>query len=179
MDKVSEAIDCYGLLYEPLLTPCREKCALRHLCKSESAKRLQEMGPEKFRGAQEKVILANEGEVRKALAEKTERNLKLAPEISPLVSELKSLFTSFGLTPVMRRGYMPFKIDNRNILVITKMRATKVKNLVKMVFSQDRKHFENIDSSLSAESVGDYYALNVETVEELSNVVKKYLEAFK
>jgi hypothetical protein len=180
MPELQQELDCYGLLQDDNLTPCRDKCAVRFLCREELKKRFDKMGREAFKQKQQEAIMANENEMRKESAEKSEKKATMDPQVSPLVSEVIATFTSLGLKTIQNRGYVAFKIDNRNIFSINKMKANKLPNIIKFVFTKVREEFpKEIEKYVSKESIGGFFCANVETVEELSDLTKKYLEIFK
>ncbi len=180
MSDLQDELDCYGWLHDPYLVPCRDKCAVRFLCKDELKKRLEQMGPEKVKNRQEEIIMANENEVRKEVVAKEEKKTSVDPQVSPLVSEVIALFGTLGLKTIQRRGYVAFKIDNRNIFSINKMKATKLPDIIKFVFHKNLEDFpKELQPFVSPEKISGFHCVKVETVAELEGVVKQYLEMFK
>jgi hypothetical protein len=180
MEELKTELDCFGVLYEPKLVPCRDKCAVRFLCAEKCKKRLQEVGQEQFEQEKRSVIMAQEQEVRKSELEKAEKRSTVDPEVSPLISEVIALFTSMGLKTVKNRGYVAFKIENRSIFTINKMKAKKLDNIIKCIFTKNREEFpKEILPYLTEEKLGGYYCLTATTIKELEEVSKQYLEIFK
>lgn len=176
MKTVDQALDCYGLLYEPALVPCRDKCELRFQCKEALQTRLAAVGQAELERQQRGVILANEAATRGAAQQDADRRHAMEPVVSPLVSEVMTELGKLGMRPVIRRGYVALKMDNRNVFVITKCMAKRLPALVKCIYHQTPSQMGSLAAHVSTETYDNSHAIMVHTVPELVAVVARYLD---
>lgn len=180
---IPEGLDCYGLLYDAYIHPCRDECSFRFSCKEELKKRFDAEGQKEIENKQRRIVMEHNNldrNANKKVAEKPDNENSITPEVSEIVSAAMEVCKKLELKPVNRKGYIAFKIDSRNILALTRLRAKSLKGVIKFIYSKNIEDFpEPVRAKLLPERVGGYCCADIETPEELEQILKIYLEQFK
>lgn len=183
IQEVPEGLDCYGYLYDPFYQLCRSQCAFRFSCQEEVKKRLKAEGEEEFKNKQRRIVMENNN-VESAKKEKPVSNTEgenfINPEVSEIISEAIEICKNRELKPVYRKGYLAFKIKNRNILALTRLKAKSLKGVIKFIYSKNPEDFpEVIRNRLMKDRIGGFCCPDISTPKELEELLDVYLQEFK
>lgn len=175
---MSEPIDCYGYLYDEFLSPCRDKCELRHRCKQKVQDKLKKFGKENFYNKKKEVLLASQA---LAQSEKSKRKIYFRPlkmEISEIVSEVIQLLKDFGLKAHSKKYYLVFKDKSRKSMIhLSKLKSNNLNKLVRFVRITDQKQFpETIQNYVSVEKCCGQHYFTGNSIEDLKKVLTIYLD---
>lgn len=172
MSEIEKDLDCYGLLYEPLISPCNNKCEVRFKCRAELKKRLEKEGAAELKRQQQLVITRNE----RATARSGEERKGLQPKLSTFVSEVIMILEKNGLKPVVRGEYMTFKLAHRSIFTLTRFQAESMDTLLKFVFLKRRRDLPTkLKPYVSERRKGRYFVCLAKDLEDLKNFLREYL----
>lgn len=170
---MNHEIDCFGYLFDENLTPCREYCQARRECREALAKNLRRSGTESFERRKRRLLSAS-ARIAKTVA----ASQSLTPEISETVSRVVETIGSLGLKPVFKRYYIAFKdAEGRSQLHVSRFRSETLSKLIRFVRPIQREKFpESFRAAVSHETVCGQRYFTGASLDDLTNVVKAYLE---
>lgn len=172
IEEMKEKLDCYGFLYDPYITPCRDKCELRLLCKTQLTKNVESMGKEKISEEQRRRM------EQSMQPDETAKPKGANIEYSETVLQILDVMTNLGLQIQYRAGYIAAKMNKRNVLGITKARTTAFPGAVKFVWTKDREEFPSeILEFISDKKSGDFWTCIAPDLLTLKNVLETYITA--
>jgi len=171
-------IDCYGYLYDELLSPCRDKCELRHRCKQKVEKKLKKLGEEEFFYQKKQVMLASE-----ALAQSETSNSRRSyfesakPTLSKNVQRIIDVSRELGLKAQFKKYYIVIKDKKRrSMLHISKLQSPDLSGLVRFVRIDNREDYStDVKKFISFEKCCGQFYFTGETLEEFTAILKTYL----
>ncbi len=153
--------DCFGLLYDQLLTPCRDICEVRSECRQEVQRNIRQS------------VFASTKETSK-----TNSSAYLKPPISKIVSQIIELCESVGLRAHFRRYYIAIK-DNkgRSLLYCSRLQTMRLNGTVRFVRLKKRESFPpEIRQSISHEKCCGQYYFTGNNLKEFERVLKIYID---
>ena len=172
---VSKDLDCYGLLYDPFIHPCKDKCAIRFDCKAQLQKIFKEEGEEELKKKQEKVVSANHSA---NLADHNPESVNMT--YSPLVLEAIKVCKEAGLKPVQRKAYLALKIGSMTLLSITRFKSETLDKIIKFIHEPNISELPDIVlSKIHPEKIKDFYFAKLNSIEELRELLESYLKCLK
>lgn len=153
--------DCFGLLYDQLLTPCRDICEVRSKCRQEVQKNIRQSV---FSATKE--------------TPKIEASAYLKPPISKTVSQIIEICESMGLRTHFKRYYIAIKDSKgRGMLYCSRLQATRFNGTVRFVRLGKRESFPpEIRQSVSHEKCCGHYYFTGNNLEEFERVLKIYID---
>lgn len=151
--------DCFGLYYDPLLTPCRDYCLVRKKCQAVVADRMK----------------ASAHELNTELASRHVTS-DLQPEISPLISEVMAHCESLGMRSHFKRYYLVFKDQKRrSLLHCSRLQTKKLHGVIRFVRLKEREEFpESIRQWVSHEKCCGQHYFCGHTMDELKKCITAY-----
>lgn len=162
--------DCFGVMYNTDVAPCRDKCELRFLCKEQVSISMRRYGEERFREIQEQVARNSQ--------DSGSESTDMQPAQSETVAQITKAMTDLGLRVVHKKGYIAAKSHNRNIFSITKAKAKTMAGLVKFNSTLARDEFpQEIIPYVSQEKSGGCYTCTANDIDTLKKVLLTYMES--
>nr|BDD47574.1 hypothetical protein 8 [bacterium] len=157
--------DCFGILYDQLLTPCRDLCAVRHQCEKQVKEHLRNTGNNSLLLPAKKHVKASGDE-------------GMPPVISPTMSRVIDYCESMGLKATLRRYYVALKDrKDRSMLYCSRLQATRLTKAIRFVRFKKRESFPpEIRSFISHEKCCGHYYFVGEDMDQLKNVISIYIE---
>lgn len=176
---VEKDMDCYGLLWDPNLVPCKSRCAIAKECREKCQQEIKNIGKPAFEKKQRSIIMANEEELRQEkLISKQEAKINAEP--SEIVSEIMNFCTSMGLKSVPRDSYVTFKHNNRSLFMISRVKSKRIEGLIRFVNVKEYAQFpKEVIGSVSTEPKGGYFHTTVTDMNELKVTLANYIKIFK
>lgn len=173
-------IDCYGYLYEELLSPCRDRCAIRCQCRRLVEEKLAKFGKEQFENRKNEIVLASQALAKQEpVVSARFHPHTLRPEITQIVSEVIDLCQKLKLKSVQKKYYIVLKDQkNKSMLHVSRLQSYKLTGLVRFVRFTNRCDFPtSIQKWISQEKCcGQHYFVG-EDFSDLEMVLRIYLEA--
>lgn len=165
--------DCFGFIYDPFITPCRDKCEVRVLCKEKVSQNVKVLGKKKtqeeIEGIMEKTMASPEDALNSS-----KKNLQI--QYSEPIMQILDLMTNLGLEIHYKAGYIAGKMNKRNILAITRAQASDYSGAIKFIWTTEREQFpDDIKEFISQEKSGKFWTCVAPDLSTLKSVLEKYL----
>lgn len=154
--------DCFGLLYDKLLTPCRDICLVRAECKTEVEEHIRQRGrPPK-----------------RPISTSISTDVSLKPPISETISRMLDICEAVGLKVRFKRWYIAIKDSKgRSMLHCSRLQTTRISGTFRFVRLKKRESFPpEIRRSVSHETSWGQYYFTGNTLEEFERVLKIYID---
>lgn len=171
-------LDCYGFMYDPFITPCRDTCELRLLCKKQVAKNVAEMGEEKFRDEERRIVEKTINSPDDPVPMKPRQNLEV--QYSEMIVQILDMMSKLGLQIEYKQGYVAAKMHKRNILGVTRAKTASCSGVVKFIQTRERDEFPvEILQFISEEKSGQYLTCTAPDLKTLQHVLETYLNTLQ
>lgn len=154
--------DCFGLLYDQLLTPCRDICVVRAECKAQVQKNIRQ----------------NDRLPKRPISTSVSSDVSLKPPISETVSQMIGICESIGLKTHFKRWYVAIK-DNkgRSMLHSSRLQSTHIAGAFRFVRLKKRESFPpEIRRSVSFEKCWGQYYFTGNSLDEFERVARIYVD---
>lgn len=164
-------MDCYGLMYDPYVPPCRDACDIRQNCKEALAKNVREKSREEM---QREEISAMERAL--ATGEDVPLKTKMEVQYSEPVMRIVDLLVELGLEIHYKAGYIAAKRGKRNIFSITRAQSPDYDKVVKFIWTREREEFPpEIAEFVSDSRSGDFWTAVAPDLPTLKRVLETYI----
>lgn len=176
---MTDDIDCYGYLYDENLSPCRDKCELRHRCKQKVKSKLRKLGEKEFFVQKKQVLLASEA-LAQSENQKSHRSYYSADQsdVSNISNQVIELCKELGLKEQFKKYYLVIKDKKqRSMLHISRLQSDQLKGLVRFVRIDERENFsDEITKFISFEKCCGQFYFTGDRLEDLKFVLTNYLK---